>query len=102
MRSELETVLRSIERLSPTELPALLAELELVRATALLRMSTQAPTQATDELVDAKEASRRLGISRISLYRRASRLPFSRRIGKRLLFSSQGIDQYIARRPNLL
>ena len=98
MRPELETVLDSLAQMPTSELPALLGELEVIRATALLRMSVPAPPKATDELVDIKKAALRLGVSADYLYRHKDRLPFARRMGRKLVFSSQGIDEYIKKR----
>lgn len=100
MRSELETVLKSLPQTPTAELPALVAELELVRATALLRMS--APQNGSDELVDVKRAAARLGMSEDYLYRHSSEFPFSRRMGRKLLFSSRGMDDYIRKKTKML
>ncbi len=40
------------------------------------------------------EASRRLGMTPGWLYRNARNLPFTRRIGRRLLFSARGLDRW--------
>jgi excisionase family DNA binding protein len=44
------------------------------------------------------EASSRLGISPDYLYRHHKSLPFTRHIGRKLLFSAKGIDKYIRSR----
>jgi hypothetical protein len=36
-----------------------------------------------------------MGISKDFLYRNSSRYPFTRRQGRKLLFSSVGIDEYL-------
>ena len=52
-----------------------------------------------ERLLDAEEASKLLSVSEDWLYRRASRLPFTRKLGPKMLrFSSQGIQKYIAAR----
>lgn len=52
-----------------------------------------------DRLLDAEEASRLLCVSPDWLYRHAKRLPFSRKLGPRMLrFSYQGIQKYLATR----
>lgn len=61
-----------------SELPHMLGQLRELEILAQMRLHAESRTttpHASDEIVDAKEASRRLGISRISLYRRASKLP---------------------------
>lgn len=56
-------------------------------------------SDSEDELVDARAASRLLGMSTHWIYRNASRLPFARRIGDRTLrFSVRGIRKYQATR----
>lgn len=84
MRPELENVLKSLPQTPTAELPMLLAELELVRATALLRMSAPAPVQTSDELVDVKRAAERLGVSKTYLYQHHVKLSFTRRMGRKL------------------
>jgi len=99
MRSELQTVLHSIAQMPTAELPTVLGELEVIRATAVMRLS--APTAAPvghDELLDVEAASERLGCSRDFLYRHHHKFPFTRRMGRKLVFSSLGIDSYIKTR----
>src|SRR5215813_12002626 len=51
---------------------------------------------ANDELLDAKEASRRMGYSTRWLYNNADSLPFTiRQKSGRLRFSKQGLDAYL-------
>jgi excisionase family DNA binding protein len=97
MRSELQGVLAQARTLEPEELPRLLGELEEVRATALARLSAPAPAAPPDELLDMPEAAARLSLSAEYLYRNSKRLPFTRRVGRRVLFSSAGIDAYLKR-----
>jgi len=50
-----------------------------------------------DRLLDAKEAAEILSVSEDWLYRRKSKLPFTRRLGPKMLrFSFQGIQKYLA------
>ena len=52
-----------------------------------------------DRLLAAEEASRLLCVSEDWLYRHARRLPFSRKLGPKMLrFSSLGIQKYLATR----
>lgn len=49
-----------------------------------------------DRLLDAEEASRLLCVSPDWLYRHAKRLPFTRKLGAKMLrFSCQGIQKYL-------
>jgi uncharacterized protein len=98
MRCELQTVLDSLQKMRPEQLPGLLGELEIIRATALLRLSAPAVPDRHDELVTVQSAAERLGISTDYLYRHADQFPFTRRMGRKLVFSSLGIDEYIRRR----
>jgi excisionase family DNA binding protein len=103
MRNELQLVLRLAQELAPEELPCLLGELEQVRCTALGRLV--APTHAqpveSDRLLSIEEASSRLNVSQDYLYRHSSDFPFTRRIGRKLLFSSSEINRYIRRHDGL-
>jgi len=52
-----------------------------------------------DRLLDAEEASKILSVSPDWLYRRADRLPFTRKLAPRVLrFSAQGIQKYLTSR----
>jgi hypothetical protein len=96
MRSELETALIAARTLPSEELPRLLGDLEEVRATALARLAAPALAHTgPDELIDVQEASRRLGISRDYLYHHHSSFDFTRHVGRRLLFSVDGIQAHI-------
>jgi excisionase family DNA binding protein len=97
VRDELQGALIQARTLEPEELPRLLGELEEVRATALARLSAPAPVAPTDELLDMPEAAARLSLSPDYLYKHAKELPFTRRVGRRVLFSSAGIDAYLKR-----
>jgi excisionase family DNA binding protein len=97
MRNELQTVLLVARELPEGELPRLLGELEEIRCTAMARLTMLAPAQRPDELLMVEQAAERLGLSVDYLYRNHSRLPFTRRMGRSLRFSSLGIDEYIKR-----
>lgn len=80
-------------------LPDLLGELEVIRTTALMRLSTPVATpDQHDTLLDIDTAAERLGVSRDYVYRNSKQFPFTRRMGRKLVFSSLGIDQYIKKR----
>jgi excisionase family DNA binding protein len=97
MRNELQTVLTSARELPAPELPRLLGELEEIRATAMARLTMPVTVQSPDELLAVQQAAERLGMSKSYLYRHPE-LPFVRRMGTALRFSSRGIDEYIARK----
>jgi predicted DNA-binding transcriptional regulator AlpA len=52
-----------------------------------------------DRLLDAEEAAKLLSVSEDWLYRNAKKLPFSRKLGPKMLrFSSDGIQKFLATR----
>jgi|ERR1022692_1080180 excisionase family DNA binding protein len=94
--SHLTPALEDARNLPAERLPKLMADLEEVRCTALARLSAPTPAPAPpDELLTVKQAAERLQCSRDYLYKTA--LPFKRKLGRKLLFSSRGIDEYLAR-----
>jgi predicted DNA-binding transcriptional regulator AlpA len=102
MRDELQLVLMAAKELPPGDLPRLLGELEEIRATAMARLMAPAPQpQQHDELLDTAEAAKRLGISKDFLYRNHHDFSFTRRVGRRLLFSSLGIEKYIRQQRHI-
>lgn len=103
MRTELQSVLDSLQELKRECLPELLGELEVVRATVMLRLSVPMPGPIPpqhDVLIDIDAASQRLGMSVDYLYRHSSKFPFTRREGRNLRFSSLGIDAYLAKKKS--
>jgi excisionase family DNA binding protein len=97
MRADLEVALLAATTLPPGELPRFLGELEEIRCTALSRLAVPAAIERPDELLTVKQAAKRLELSEGFLYRNHARLPFTRRMGRSLRFSSLGIDEYIRR-----
>jgi excisionase family DNA binding protein len=91
---------RVIGETATVDLPRLIGDLERVKTQALLRMTAPAasvaPSQPPDENLSAKEAARRLGVSRDFLYKatKARRLPFAIRIGRRVVFDPRGLDRW--------
>ncbi len=84
------------------EVPALLAEIEALRARLWGRLvaangAGQHPGQA-DRRLNVEEAASKLGTSRDWLYRHARSLPFTVRIGRTLGFSELGIERYLRHR----
>ena len=57
------------------------------------------PKELEDRLLDAKEAAKVLSMSEDWLYRNAKKLPFTRKLGPKVLrFSQKGIDKWIETR----
>jgi hypothetical protein len=92
----LELLLQFARNSSQEELPGFIGQLEQAKATAWARLAAGRETQqGHDELLDVTEAARRLGISKDYLYDHHPDYPFTRRQGRKLLFSAQGIDKHI-------
>jgi predicted DNA-binding transcriptional regulator AlpA len=69
---------------------------ELIRAEMEAARSTQAET---DRLLDVKEAAEMISMSEDWLYRNAKGLPFTRKVGRKMLrFSQQGIAKWLKNR----
>jgi len=98
MRTELENALIAARTLPPEELPCFLGAMEEVRCTAMARLTAPSSPAVDDALLNVNEAAERLSLSPGYLYRHHRSFPFSRRIGRRLLFSSRGIDEYLRKR----
>jgi excisionase family DNA binding protein len=92
----IDEVLKAARELPAEDLPGLIGELEKAKATAWARLT--APAQVPnghDELLGVAEAARRLGVSDDYLYDHSREYPFTRRQGRKLLFSALGIDKHI-------
>ena len=69
---------------------------ELIREEIEAARTTQ---QEADQMLDAKEAALMLSMSEDWLYRNAKKLPFTRKLGPKMLrFSQQGILKWLATR----
>lgn len=95
MKQELEPALILARELALDELPEFLGSLEEVRVIAMARLAAPAPVQQADELLNVESAAARLGVSEDYVYRHARDFAFTRRIGRRLLFSALGIERHI-------
>ena len=88
--------------LPPTELPAVLGELERLKGLLWIRLNTplQGSPEATegDRLLGVPEAAVKLGMAPSTLYKTADDYPFTIRQGRRLKFSSYGIERWIQAR----
>jgi excisionase family DNA binding protein len=91
--------MQAARTLPPAELPRLLGDLEEVRATALARLTT-APVamQPADEFLTVRQAAQKLGCSTDYLYKNANSLPFARHLGRKLLFSTHGIEEHLRKK----
>ena len=91
----------TIEEAPIEELHAILGQLEWMKSTASFRLYAAAnhsrnnDAKENDKLIEVKEASQILKVSENYLYQNSKSLPFTVRLGRRLLFSKQGIERYI-------
>ena len=95
---------RCVAAAEAEHLPALLASLSAMLSVVAARMLShpsgpESQARKCDENLSVQEAARRLGVSKDYLYRHARRLPFARRVGRRLLFSAQGLERWNRQRP---
>lgn len=96
MRRDIEAVLKLARDLNVDHLPEFLGELEQVRVTAFARLAAPVFMQPQFERqLEIDEAANLLGMSQDYLYRHHQQFPFTRREGRRLLFSFLGIQKYI-------
>lgn len=102
----LEELLHRVPQIPGEAIPPLMAQcaaLQSALAARLARVPANGPDRNEppehNRLLTVSEASAKLGIPKDCLYRRASQLPFTVRLGPRQLrFSSRGIDRYIRQR----
>ena len=93
-----------IDGLGPEEAATAIAELARIQAALAARLR-QAPrpnappsTPQPDRLLEPAEAASRLGVTVRWLYRHANQLPFTRRLGRKVLrFSEAGLQRFLAR-----
>ena len=92
-----------IETLRREDIPELRAELTAIDTRLLAHLLTADDSSQTagDQLLGVTETANRLGVSLDYLYRNHRRLPFTRHAGRKLLFSSRGIDEFIAQKKTL-
>jgi excisionase family DNA binding protein len=94
MRAELQAALALARELPRDDLPRLFGELEEIRAVGLARLAAP-PESKPDVLLDVEETAARMRVSTAYIYKHSRKLPFARRIGRKVLFSSAGLDNYL-------
>jgi predicted DNA-binding transcriptional regulator AlpA len=93
----LEEILEQARSVPVRDLPAFIGKLATANAVAFSRLQSPSPQpRQADELLNVTQAAQRLNVSKGFLYRHD--FPFVRRMGKRLLYSAVGIEQYIKNR----
>lgn len=108
---DLRTRIREmVEGLPPEQLPeacGALAEAQALLQVRLVgtgqvngqKLAPKAPTAPPDRLLTSEEAATMLGVDVRWLYRRADKLPFTRKLGPRTLrFSEAGIRRWLETR----
>lgn len=81
--------------------PALMGQLEALKASLWLRMSSgMATRQSTqpDRLLTAEEVAERLNVKLGFIYRNARTYPFTIRQGRYVRFSEVGLERYLRQR----
>ena len=81
---------------------SLVVTLTIAQLRDLVREETRAALtkcEPNERLLDAEEASKMLDVSTDWIYRHSKKLPFTRKLGPKMLrFSSQGIQRWVASR----
>ena len=91
---------RAIGGAGAEDLPALAGALEEARVRIQLRLARtcqgngHAPTPHPDGNLSVDEAALRLGVSGSYIYKHARKLPFTIRIGRRVVCSARGVERW--------
>lgn len=90
-----------VEQAPAAQCPRLLGELEKLKASLWLRMTTGSQacsTQGTDRLLTADEVAERLNVTPAFIYKKARQYPFTIRQGRYVRFSQNGLERYLKQR----
>ena len=98
MKDELQPALALARSLELAELPRLLGDLAEISAVATARLVRPAIETRPDESLTVEQASKRLGLSKSYLHHNWKTFKFARQEGRKILFSSKGLDAHI-RKP---
>lgn len=82
----------------PAQVPPLLCQLAALQSMLAARLTGTAMQSGEDWLLDVKAVKERTGMSTDWLYHHAKSLPFTRRIGRKVLFSEAGLTRWLAAR----
>ncbi|MDN5941273.1 MAG: hypothetical protein L0H94_05255 [Nitrospira sp.] len=100
MMELLQDLKRKVNELPRAQMPNLIGLLSILSGEAQMRLLTMesVPPPQEDRLLMVAEAAEKLGMTKDYLYRRADTFDFTVRVGvRRLRFSLNGIENYIAR-----
>jgi hypothetical protein len=101
MREKFHPVLLAVKETPKNELPILVSELTELLSLAVARLAAPAVQPEPDTLLDVEEAAHRLHVSEDYLYHHHPQFAFTRRVGRKLLFSASGIEAYISKQGGL-
>ena len=89
-----ENIRRAIESCPVDRLPRVLGQLREIESHCLARLNgVPAQPAPEDDLLTVQQAANRLHCSAAYLYKNS--LPFKRKLGRKLLFSSAAISEYL-------
>ena len=96
MRASLQPVLQLAQELPPDELPEFLGDWEQIRVTAFTRLTAPGVPTPDDRLIEIAELAQRLNSSKDFVYRNQDKYrSFARPQGKKLLWSNNGLNEFI-------
>lgn len=99
MKREIQSLLELVNVTPTDEIPRLLGDLERIRVTAFVRLTRRA--EEKEELLSVEAAASKLNVSTDYIYRNHAKFSFTRREGRKLLFSSVGLNAYMRKRGAL-
>jgi len=93
VRREIVALIDIVHTIPVGELPEIIGDVEQVKATAWSRLTMPAAREPAqpDRLIGIDEAAKLYGMSKSFMYRNHKKFPFTRRKGRKLLFSFAGI-----------
>src|SRR5437762_12481213 len=80
------------------QIPPLLCQLAALQSMLAARLTGATTPVSEDRMLDIEAAADRTGMSKDWLYRHAKALPFTRRIGRKMLFSEAGLTRWLTTR----
>jgi hypothetical protein len=98
LKRELQSLLELANDTPQAELPQLLGDLERIRVTAFVRLARRRTEEEDDELLSVDVAAAKLKVSTDYMYRNHGKFLFTRREGRKLLFSSVGLNAYMRKK----
>jgi predicted DNA-binding transcriptional regulator AlpA len=95
---EIAALLRALaDRVEQLDVAQVLGELEVLRVRLWAAATrSNAPQSPSERLLTAAEVSSSTRLSIAWLYRNANKLPFARRIGRKVLFAEKGLTKWLA------